>query len=285
MQPLKLMSIALARQNFINEVNQPESQINLAKAALYIAAEEYPDLDIEEYLNALATMAAEIQERLPTPRYPLKVIQSINEYLYKDLGFQGNTENYYDPRNSFLNEVIDRRVGIPITLSLVYLEIAKRLDFPMVGIGMPGHFLIRPEFEEAGIFVDAFHQGEVLFPEDCQERLQTIYGQPVPLLPQFLEPIRPVLFLMRMLTNLKIIYLNQQDANRALAVIERLLILYPEVASEWRDRGLIQYQLGSWDLAQENLQTYLNLAPMAEDATVIEQLLIQLKNRPENLQN
>ena len=160
------MDFSLARQHFYQEVQQPDEQINLERAALYIAQEEYPDLDVDEYLNALDMMADDVREQLPIESYPLKILKTINHYLYGNLGFAGNTENYYDPRNSFLNDVIDRRTGIPITLSLVYLAIAQRLDFPMVGIGMPGHFLIRPIQEDMDIFVDAFSQGEILFPPD-----------------------------------------------------------------------------------------------------------------------
>ncbi|WP_208341915.1 SirB1 family protein, partial [Aetokthonos hydrillicola] len=165
------MNFSSARHFFFQEIQQPDECIDLAKAALYIAQEEYPELDPEEYLNALDTMAGEAEERLPYPRYPLRVIQAINQYLYDDLGFAGNRKDFYDPRNSFFNEVIDRRVGIPITLSLVYLEIARRIDFPMVGVGMPGHFLIRPDLPEMELFVDPFNSGEVMFAQDCQERL------------------------------------------------------------------------------------------------------------------
>jgi regulator of sirC expression with transglutaminase-like and TPR domain len=175
------MDINIVLQNFYNETNRPDEEIDLAKAALAFARTEYPDLDIEEYLNTLDTMAEEVRERLIEERYPLKVIKTINSYLFDDLGFEGNTRNYYDPRNSFLNDVIDRRTGIPITLSIIYLEIAKQIEFPMVGIGMPGHFIIRPNFENAGIFVDAFNQGEILFEQDCEERLQQVYQQPVKL--------------------------------------------------------------------------------------------------------
>lgn len=272
-----MMEFPQARQLFYREIYQPDSQIDLAKASLYIAQEEYPNLDPEEYLNALDTMAAEIEERLPSERYPLRIIQTINQYLYEDLGFQGNTSDYYDPRNSFLNEVIDRRIGIPITLSLVYLEVAKRINFPMVGIGMPGHFLIRPDFEEAGIYVDPFNQGEILFPEDCQQRLSQIYNQSVELLPTFLEPVSRRRFLGRILSNLKLIYLNQGDVRKALAAVERILLLFPGAPIELRDRGILYYQLGDGRSAIQDLQTYLAQVPDAEDAGVIRQLLARIR--------
>ncbi len=271
------MNFPLARQYFYQEIHQSDRDVNLAKAALYIAQEEYPNLDPHEYLNALDTMASEIEERLPVERYPLRIIQTINQYLYEDLSFTGNTGDYYDPRNSFLNEVIDRRTGIPIALSLVYLEIAQRLDFPMVGIGMPGHFLIRPNLPDMSIYVDAFNQGEILFEQDCQERLSEIYQQPVELKSSFVEPVSNRRFLARMLMNLKLIYLNRNDLTRALAVIERLLLLYPGAPVELRDRGLLFYQLGEWVSACQDLESYLFQVPSAEDTDVIRQLVEQMR--------
>lgn len=273
------MSFPIARQQFYQEIHQPDSQINLAKAALYIAQEEYPSLDVEEYLNALDTMAAEVTERLPSESYPLRIIQTVNQYLFEDLGFQGNTEQYYDPRNSYLNQVIERRTGIPITLSLVYLEIAQRISFPMVGINMPGHFLIRPMVADMEVFVDPFHRGEVLFPEDCQERLSQIFGRPVAQLhPEFVTAVEPRQFLGRMLGNLKAVYLSRNEITKALAAIDRILLLFPDLASERRDRGVLYYQLGLQGEACRELEAYLSQVPTAEDAAVIRDLLQRMRN-------
>ncbi len=270
------MNLPIGRQNFISEINQPEAKIDLGKAAFYIAQEEYPQLDVEEYLNALDTMAEDIKERLPEPPYPLKIIQTVNQYLYDDLGFQGNTENYYDPGNSYLNQVIEKRTGIPITLSLVYLEIAKRLDFPMVGIGMPGHFLIRPEFEDTGIFVDAFHQGEVLFAQDCEARLAEIYQRPVQMRSEFLEAVTARQFLARMLTNLKQIYLQRREFSKSLATVERIILLYPDNIMVKRDRAFLNYQLGNPKSAIADLQAYLKELPYAQDADIIRKLILEI---------
>ena len=270
------MAFLQARQSFIQEINQPDKQIDLAKAALFIAQEEYPNLDPDEYLNALDTMAFELQQQLPDRQYPLRIIQTINRYLYDDLGFTGNVADYYDPRNSFLNEALERRTGIPITLALIYLEVANRIDFPMVGVGMPGHFLIRPDVPDMETFVDAFNRGEILFFQDCQERLAQIYGQPVTLQPEFLESVSNRQFLMRMLTNLKFIYLQQEELEKALRAVERILLLFPELARELRDRGLISYQLGRFNAAITDFENYLTQVPDAEDALVIRRLLNQL---------
>lgn len=271
------MNFSSARQYFDQEIQQPDEYIDLAKAALHIAQEEYPDLDSEEYLSALDTMAQELQERLPSQRYPLRIIQNINQYLYDDLGFSGNKKDYYDPRNSFINDVIDRRVGIPITLAVVYLEVARRIEFPMVGVGMPGHFLIRPEIADMDIFIDAFNFGEIMFPQDCQERLSQIYRQPMQLQPEFLAAVSKKQILARMLANLKYIYLNQQELAKALASVERILLLFPGAAIELRDRGLLCYELGLFTQAAHDLEIYLEKAPHAQDAALIRQILTLLE--------
>lgn len=270
------MDFPIARQLFYREINQPDSSIDLAKAALYMALEEYPNLEPEEYLNILDAMADEVRDRLPAQNYPLRIIQTINGYLYEELQFASNDADYYDPRNSFFNQVIDRRTGIPISLSLVYLEVAKRIDFPMVGIGMPGHFLIKPDFADAAIFVDAFNGGEILFTEDCQDRISQIYGQVMKLQPAFLAPVSPRQLLARMLGNLKAIYLQQRDALKVLSAIERILLLFPDALGERRDRGILYYQLGRLAESRHDLEVYLRNTPNAPDAARIRQLLDRL---------
>ncbi|MBD2210507.1 SirB1 family protein [Calothrix sp. FACHB-156] len=270
------MNFSSARQYFYQEIQQPDEHIDLVKAALYIAQEEYPQLDLEEYLNAFETMALELQERLPDSPYPLRIIQSINQYLYNDLGFAGNKADYYDPRNSFLNDVIERRLGIPITLALVYMEVSRRIDFPMMGVGMPGHFLIRPNIAEMEVFVDAFNGGEVLFAQDCQDRLSQMFQQPVELKPEYLATVSHRQLLARILTNLKFIYLKKQDLEKSLAAVERILLLFPGISLELRDRGLIYYQLGYYPQAADDLQTYLAKVPDAEDSGAIRRLLAEL---------
>ena len=215
---------------FLIEIDKPDRDINLSTAALCIAQIEYPDLEIDRYLETLDLMGAEIANRLPEARYPLKVIQIINQYLYTELQFYGNERDYYNPCNSFLNDVIDRRTGIPITLAAIYLHIAKYIHFPMVGIGMPGHFIIRPDLEDAEIFVDVFNQGEILFVEDCRQKLMQIYQQEIPTLPpEILQPVTNRQFLLRMLNNLQSIYLNQPNFERALVIKQWMTSMNPEV--------------------------------------------------------
>lgn len=271
------MDFSPARQRFYQEVHLPDEQIDLARAALYMAQEEYADLEPEKYLNALDMMASEVAEQLTPERYPMRVLQIVNQYLYNNLGFHGNNTDYYDPRNSYFNEVLDRRMGIPITLSLVYLEVTKRLDFPMVGVGMPGHFLIRPIVGEMEVFVDPFNQGEILFPEDCASRLNQVYGTPVEWRSEYLQTVTNRQILARMLTNLKVIFLSRGDIDRGLAAIERVLILFPDAPSERRDRGLIYYQQRRLTEAAADLEAYLQTATNRKDIEIIERLLRQMK--------
>ncbi len=266
------MQFSPTRQYFC-QLLHPEAAFSIAEASLYIALEEYPDLEIPVYLKRLDTMAEDVSQRLPTEPYPLKILQAINQYLFEDLGFRGNAQDYYDPRNSFLNEVLDRRMGIPITLSLVYLEIANRIGFPMVGVNFPGHFLIRPEQEGMDLWVDPFDQGEILFPEDCKNRLETIYQQTVVLRPEFFKVISPQQFLVRMLNNLKHIYLNQGNLQKCLAASERILLIDSKADLERRDRGVLYYQLGRWIEARQDLEDYLRQRPHAQDRPLMLQLL------------
>jgi regulator of sirC expression with transglutaminase-like and TPR domain len=263
----------------MREIRQSDEAINLERAALYLALEEHPTLDVEANLEQLDRMAAVVRDRLPETRYPLRVIQVINQYLYEELGFSGNRRDYYDPQNSHLNQVLDRRLGIPITLALVYLAIAKRVDFPMIGIGMPGHFLIRPLVEDMDLYVDAFNAGEVLFPQDCEALLQKLYQEPVALRPEFLQPVGNRQFLARMLGNLKGIAINQNNIQGALAAVERILLLFPEASGELRDRGILYFQLRRWSEARQDLEGYLATMPPEGDRNLIQDLLQQINRQ------
>ncbi|MBF2097710.1 MAG: transglutaminase family protein [Gloeomargaritaceae cyanobacterium C42_A2020_066] len=263
----------LARQAFEQEIGRPAADLDLGRAALIAAWGFNSALELGPYLNRLDQWAAQVTDQLPVERYPLRVIQGLNRFFFETLGFRGNQGNYYDPANSFLDQVLDRRLGIPITLSLVYREVARRVGFPLVGIGLPGHFLLKPDFPEAGIFVDCFHGGELLFPEDCETLLTRVYQQPVALKPEFLEPVSDQTWLRRLLTNLKLIYLRQQAWPEALVATDRLVLLSPTDPLERRDRGIVRYQLGDWRPAADDLRLYVEACPNAEDSPAIQRLL------------
>ncbi|MGB3291835.1 MAG: tetratricopeptide repeat protein [Phormidesmis sp.] len=272
------MRLTPAGQRFYQEVQKADGRIDLAAAALYIAQEEYWDMDPKRYLEVLNDMAADVRSRLPKNRYPLKVIQTLNEYLFGELKFSGNRLDYYNPDNSCLNCVIDRRLGIPITLSLVYLEIAHRIRFPMVGVGMPGHFLVRPVIDEMEVFVDPFTQGEILFVADCRNKFESLHGSQVEWRPEFLSGVLPKSFLARMLLNLKRAYLKIEDYDSAVMTLDKLLILAPRQYQEVRDRGLLHYELKNYDLAKQDLEGYLRSHPHAPDSPEIQKLIDKIKH-------
>ncbi|MEM7759711.1 MAG: transglutaminase-like domain-containing protein [Cyanobacteria bacterium P01_A01_bin.40] len=270
------MDNQLLWHNFYQEINQSDEQIDLAKASLYFAQAEYPNLDVQKYLDILDATAEEISVQLAPERYPLKVVKTINQHLFERLKFQGNKQDYYNPDNSFLHHVIKRKLGIPISLSVIYLAIARRLDFPMVGIGMPGHFLIRPEFEDVGIFIDPFNRGEILFADDCQARLDETYQQQLKLDPSWLTPVSNKQILVRMLNNLKYIYLHRRELDKALSTMSGIIKIFPDSLTEIRDRGLLYYQINRWSEATIDLEYFLKVAPNSDDAPMIEILLAKM---------
>jgi regulator of sirC expression with transglutaminase-like and TPR domain len=272
------MQLSLARQLFMREVRQPDEYIDLERAAFYIAQEAYPDLDVEEYVALLDTMADEVRDRLPVEDYPLRTLKVLNDYLYGELGFKGNQTDYYNPQNSFLNDVLDRRTGIPITLALVYLSLAQRIAFPMEGIALPGHFLIRPVQSEMAIFVDAFNQGEILFEQDCETLLHKMFGDRIAMREQFLAPATNRQFLARMLTNLKATYASSGDVGGVLAAVERILMLYPDAPIELRDRGIILFRLSRWMEARQDLERYLEVMPQADDRAHVQHVLNHMQS-------
>ncbi len=265
-----------ARSRFAALVARPEAELPLAEAALLIAAEEYPQLPPGSYLRRLEQLAERVRDRLSDETAPLVLLQELSRVLFQEEGFRGNAEDYYDPRNSFLNDVLDRRLGIPITLSVVYLEVGWRLGLPLEGVNFPGHFLVRYEGEALRILVDPFQGGELRFEGDAQALLDRVYGGSVPLQPEYLRPADRKDILARILANLKGIYLNAHEDARALAAVERLQLLRPNEPEELRDRGMILARMGRAVEAREELQRYLERAPRAADAGRIQLLLEQL---------
>ncbi|MBD2103826.1 SirB1 family protein [Leptolyngbya sp. FACHB-261] len=273
------LSLPPAHRQFLQIARLPDCDLtteHLVEAAFCIAAQANPSLDIPHYLARLEAMAADLRLQLAEERYPLRLLRGINHYLFNELGFQGNRKQYYDPRNSFLNEVIDRRLGIPITLSILYMALGERVGLPLEGVNFPGHFILRPTQQDLEIYVDPFEQGEILFQQDCQERLNQITG-PLPLKPEYLATVGPRRILSRVLTNLKFIYLNQGDLERVLSVVEWLLLLDPDALEHLRDRGLLYYQSQRYLEARADLELYLDRAPQASDIAVVARLLERLR--------
>jgi regulator of sirC expression with transglutaminase-like and TPR domain len=260
-----------SRRQFAELLASPDERVDLARAALLIACEEYPTLDVPRYLARLESMADAVRQRLPGPAGAEEAVAVLNRYLFEEEGFRGNEQDYYDPRNSFLNDVLDRRTGIPITLSAVYMEVARRAGRHVVGVGLPGHFVVRVSGGGAGLLVDPYHRGMLLSEEDCQERLDRIYGGRLKVDATTLAPCGPKVMLARMLRNLKAIYLKNGDYPRALAVVDLLLRVDPHSSEDLRDRGLIYAALDCYTLAARDLETWTDLFPGAPEAAELRQ--------------
>lgn len=254
-----------ARSRFAEMVSRQDDQINLDEAALLIAAEEYTKLDVNAYLEKLDHFADLARDRAAGAREAVDIISAINATLFERLGFRGNRENYYDPRNSYLNEVIDRRTGIPITLTVVYIEVARRIGLPVKGVGMPFHFIAKHEAESGDIFIDPFNEGRLLGKAECAEMVAEMSSGALDLQPEHLESATKKQILTRMLSNLMGIY-ARNDHRRALGAIERILLINPDSAPHIRDRGLLLASVGDRVSAIAELERYLELVPRASDA-------------------
>jgi len=255
-------------------------QFNLAEASLMLAQDSYPDVDIPAYLGRLDDIAVAIKKRLADDAFAEQKVIALNYYLFNEMRFSGNVEDYYDPRNSYLNEVMERRIGIPITLAIVYLEVGKRLGLNLRGVSFPGHFLVKLAVKRGQLVLDPFTGGEAQSETDLRQRLAQVLppakaGQAH--LDQYLEAATPRQIVARVLRNLKNIYMQTGKLESALAVMQRMLLVVPESAEELRDRGLIYQQLECFRPALSDLQNYLRRRPEAPDAAEIRGKLVELR--------
>jgi regulator of sirC expression with transglutaminase-like and TPR domain len=262
---------------------RPDREVDLAEAALLVAAEEYEGLDVRSYLLRLDEMGADLRQRLDDEPRPERAIMALNRYLFQEQGFRGNAEQYYDARNSYLNDVIDRRTGIPITLSAVFMEVARRAGLEVEGVGLPGHFVVRVLTPARPLLVDPFHGGTLLTEKDCQDRLDRIFNGKVKLEAEMLRPCRRKEMLERILRNLKAIYLRDQDQDRALRVVDLLVRIQPGSAEDLRDRGVLYAALDCYGLAARDLESYLALAPRAKDAEDLQARVALLRQQAARL--
>ena len=264
-------------------LGRPDHEVDLAEAVLLIAAQEYEGLDVRAYQVRFDEMGRGLRNRLDDEQRPERAVMALNHYLFQELGFRGNSEQYYDARNSYLNEVIDRRTGIPITLSLVYIEVGRRAGLEVEGVGLPGHFVVRVQTPARGLLVDPFHGGTLLSEKDCQQRLDRIFGGKVKLEPKMLRPCGRKDMVERVLRNLKAIHLRDEDKLRALRVVDLLVALQPGSAEDLRDRGVLYAALDCYGLAAHDLESYLALAPRAKDAEELAARVAQLKLKASRL--
>lgn len=254
-------------------------QVDLFRVALEIAKDAYPELDSTSYLARLEALAERVQQRCGASPKPRKVISQINWALFVEEGFQGNRENYFDPRNSYINEVLDRKVGIPISLSVLYQAIAGRLGIILHGVNLPLHFMLRLDEGDQPWFIDAFHAGELLDRHGCAQRISEVARRTIELQEFQIQPCTPGHMVARMLRNLKTIYFAVNDFESVLPVQRRLAALAPDDPEELRDLGIICLQLDRPGEAIDPFLFYLERRSTADDAQLVSELLETARRR------
>lgn len=284
---MKLRRISMtqeqARARFAEIVAHDDDRLELDRAALLIAAEAYPNLDVEEYLSLLDDFGEQARAQDDFFADPLTRIMRLGNLLFDGLGFRGNAENYFDARNSFLNLVIERRTGIPITLSVVMMEVGRRIGLTLYGVGMPGHFLLKYADEEQEIFADPFHGGRIVDEARCRRMVEEMHNGQLPFSPSFLRAVSKKQILSRMLQNLKGIYAKANDHFKLLGAIERALLINPDSTAETRDRAMACFSLKRYAEARTGFEEYLRREPEAADAARIKTLLAELRLRQAQL--
>lgn len=277
--------------HFSELLSLDDDKIDLARACLQIAEDAYPGLDVDGYVGEIERFAKRLRARIPIEAAPEERVVALNEFLYDDLGFTGNTENYYDPRNSYLNEVLDRRTGIPITLSVLYMEIGRRIGLQFQGVSFPGHFLVRLRVRGGTLVLDPFSGGAPQSEDELRERLKRVIprgvgvgepgGVPVADLPldQFLEPASNRQILARVLRNLKGVYREADKPERLLEVLNRMIIVAPDAPGELRERGMVYQRLECWRPALKDLTDYLEREPDAADIDEVRAKVMDLSAR------
>lgn len=268
---------------FRKAIDVPDADLNLLEAALVIAETEYPELDVRTYRERLDRWAGELRERLEDDASAEQRLRALNHYLFGELGFSGNMDDYYDPRNSYLNEVLDRKLGIPITLSLVYMELGQRIGLPLEGVSFPGHFLVKLQVEGGAVVLDPFNGGVSLGEEDLYELLDRMFNAEVGEIAPLLTTASKRDILVRMLRNLKGIHQHADRFDKALQAVNMILTVDPSLEEEYRDRGLLLLQLECAHAAAKDLKRYLQTRPDADDADSIRDLLIDIQQRETRL--
>jgi regulator of sirC expression with transglutaminase-like and TPR domain len=253
--------------------------VPLARGALLIAKEEYPDLDVAGYLDRLAALAREAEPIVKAGDDGIEQVELLSHFLFEQKGFEGNRENYGDPRNSFLNDVLDRRLGIPITLSLIYLEVGRRLGLNLYGVSFPSHFLVKAVDSRGELLIDPFNGGEILSLDEIRAMLTQVYGQPVEVHPSFLKAVGGRQILIRMLRNLKNAYMGVADSMRALAALDRILLLNPRSLDELIERGELYEKLECFRAALDDFQSFLSQAPDHTGAEAAREAVLRLSRQ------
>jgi regulator of sirC expression with transglutaminase-like and TPR domain len=255
-----------------------DESVDILRAALTLSRIHEPGLDMERYVHRVDELAARVAVKIDDPDDPVQIIAAMNDVLFREEMFRGNTVDYYSPRNSFLHDVLDRRLGIPITLALVYMEVARRVGFQLFGVGMPGHFLLKHyDVDGHSILIDAFERGSIVTEDDCRQKLDSIYSGQVALQPEFLLPVTRRQMLTRILNNLRSIYLSQRDFRRAVQVVDLILVIYPRSPEDMKQRAVLRYNLNDFRGALSDFEEYVKMSPDASDAEEIKQTALSLR--------
>ncbi|MFC4726639.1 SirB1 family protein [Coralloluteibacterium thermophilus] len=263
-----------------------DDDVPLLDTALLVARDEYPDLDPELYRERIAGYAAALRPRVEALEDPAAKMAAINRYLFEELGFAGDADRYYDPRNSYLNDVFDRRRGIPLSLAMVQMSLARALDVPLDGVSFPGHFLVSLAVDDGVLVMDPFNRGRSVGADELKQRATPHLGGQTPddeLLFEILAPASNRAIVMRMLRNLKSLYAEGERWEKVARCADRQLKLAPGTLDGLRDRGLAYLRLGHAAGAREDLGRYLSLAPGAADADAVRNAIIEAGQAPVRL--
>ncbi len=263
-----------------------DDELPLLGTALLIARDEYPDLDAASYSAQVDTYASALRPQLERDIDLPARLTAINKYLFEEVGYAGNNAQYDDPRNSYMNVVVDRKLGIPISLAVIQIEVTRRLGMPLDGISFPGHFLVRLPVDDGILVLDPYNKGRPVSAEELRERASPHLGGHAPDDQQLLQILAPAthrMILMRMLRNLKGLYLERGDWERVARTADRLLKLSPDTAEALRERGLAYRELGYTKGAREDLARYLQLLPEADDLDTVRAALIDLGTAPSRM--
>lgn len=260
-------------------VSGPDEDISLAEAALLIAGHGYPDLNVAAYLSRIEELAYMLRLRIDEDDSIPERISALNQFLFGELGFAAASDDYYDPRNSFLNEVLERRTGIPITLSVIYMELGRKVGLPLQGVSFPGHFLVKCAVPEGAVVLDPYSGGISLGLPDLQKRLREVQGGEVSraIVAELLVSASNKEIIVRLLRNLKAIYLREHKLDKALPIMNWIIATLPEQTAELRDRGMIYQELECPRAALTDFETYLQLSPGSDDAGDIRTRIIELR--------
>lgn len=271
-----LIHPALARRKFEEIAGRPEPLLDLVEGSLVIALEEDPAIDLDRHLHDVQRWSEAVRERLEGSRDVERIVDTINRLLFEEEGFHGEDDDYYDPRSALLSEALDRHAGLPITLSVLYLEVARRVGADVAGVSLPGRFLVKFTGPFGVVVVDPFDGGRVLTTIELQKILDAMFGGGVRLREHHLRSFSPREILARELAQLKSAYLAQHDLPRAAASIDRVLILDDRDAYEVRDRAALAMQMHAYRQAIELFERYLTLMPSAEDRSRVREQIAYL---------